>query len=542
MSKLFITLLYLLLFHTIISYIVIPFKGNNLSIIYNNSNDKDFLEDYIMSTFYNQLYTTIGIGYPEQYVVINIITKQVDFLFNKMNCLLFYNNNYIDKSNLSLNNRTIPINITKIGYNKNISKGFSKNNNISLPISFINNNYFSGKERLKIDDYRNILNLTSNNKTQIFPHSQDHLVNFSFVYEEVFTNNDSTNGEICGSIGLDLYYSKNNNKFIEQLKSSNITKNYYWSFNYTSLDKGLIIFGILPHEYYPDKYKIYNLEETYTSMEEGVMKWALDLNEIYFYNKKKKIFVPSAIAEGEFEFTMQLIVGSYSYKELILKYFFQEYMNNKICIEEEYKLDIDYSLIRCKKEKFQKNIKNFPQLFFYNRGLQNIFELSYEDLFIEIGDYFYFLIIFRKGGLYQSNQTWKLGIPFLKRHQIILNSDTKRIGYYVKNKIDIDINNNKNKGSEEKNSKGFFNKIKNLISLRTFIEIIIVIIFIIILIYLGKKLYNYKAKQKKPFELQDEDYDYFSNSNNSPDKENKKKNNFDKNNNGEDSINNWENN
>ena len=62
------------------------------------------------------------------------------------------------------------------------------------------------------------------------------------------------------------------------------------------------------------------------------------------------------------------------------------------------------------------------------------------------------------------------------------------------------------------------------------------------MIYLGKKLYNYKAKQKKPFELQDEDYDYFCNSNNSPDKENKKKNNLDKNNNGEDSINNWENN
>ena len=148
--------------------------------------------------------------------------------------------------------------------------------------------------------------------------------------------------------------------------------------------------------------------------------------------------------------------------------------------------------------------------------MQNIFELSYEDLFISIGDYTYFLIIFRKEGLYQSNQTWKLGIPFLKKHQIIFNSDTKRVGYYVKEKISnnndkINKKDNLNKKGNNKDSIDFFKKIRNIISLRSFLEIIIIIIFIIILICFGKKLYNYKNKQKKPYELQDEDYDYFSN-------------------------------
>ena len=537
MFKYNIILLFLLLFNFVTSYIVLPFKGNNLSYIYNNSQKNDFLEDFIMSTLYNQLYIALSIGNPGQNVLVSIITKQIDFIFNKMNCLYFYNNDYIDKNNLTPNNRTTSINITHIGYNKNLSKTFAKNKiNNTLSSYYKNNNYYSGKERIKLDDYRNVLK-----KNENYPYCQDHLVNFSFIYEEknISDENDLNDNEICGSIGLDLYYNKNNNKFIEQLKSSNITNNYYWSFNYTSLDKGIIIFGILPHEYQPDKYNLYNLEETYTNMEDGDIKWGMNLNEMYFYNKKskkkEKIAVPSVIAEGIFEFTFQLILGTYSYQELITKYFFQELFNKDICKEEEYNLEINYSIIRCKKEKFQKIIINFPELYIYNRALQTIFELTYEDLFITVGDYIYFLIIFRKGGIYKSYQTWKLGIPFLKKHQMIFNSDTKRIGYYVKNKM-VRENNNKedknNNNNKDKNKKGLFSYISNVISLRTFLEIVIIIVFIIVLIYFGKKMYYFKNKQKKPYELQDEDYDYFSSK--SSNETNNKKDNLDINDNSND--------
>ena len=197
-------------------------------------------------------------------------------------------------------------------------------------------------------------------------------------------------------------------------------------------------------------------------------------------------------------------------------HFFQEFYDKKICIEEEYKLDINYSIIRCKKESFESKIKTFPTLHLYNRAMQNVFELTYEDLFLTVGDYTYFLVIFRKGKMTELNQTWKLGIPFLKKNQIIFNSDTKRIGFYTENKVNIvgDKNpNNKKKVDKNKKdeSKGFFDSIINSISLRTFFEIIIAILFIVVLIYLGKKLYNFRNKQKKPYELQDEDYDYFSN-------------------------------
>ena len=237
------------------------------------------------------------------------------------------------------------------------------------------------------------------------------------------------------------------------------------------------------------------------------------LNYIYFYSiKNKKISVPSTISEGEFEFNLQIIIGSSSYKELIGEYFFKEYYSKNICMEEEYKLDIKYSIIRCTKKNFEINIKKFPSLFLFNKGFQNAFELSYEDLFISLGEYIYFLIIFRKEGLYQYKQTWKLGIPFLKRHQIIFNSDTKRIGYYIKNKLMInDKKDNKSETNKGKKINDFFNIILKAISLRSLIEIIILILFLIILFYFSKKLYYYKNKQKKPYELQDEDYDYFSN-------------------------------
>ena len=538
MFKNIIILICLFLFSITSPHIVIPFKGNDIFQIYNKykKNNKDFFEDFIMSSFYNQIYTVIGIGNPNQNVVVNIVPSQIDYAFNKMNCLSYDSNIYIDKSNLSPNNSTLPINETRIGYKKELSKRFQRTN-ISLSSSYRSNDYFSARDNLKIDDYRNVLTKFYNS-TRIFPHSQIYLVNFSFIYEETNANSDIKDKnekekdeeeyeEICGSFGFTIQYQKNNNKLIEQLKSSNITQNYYWSFNYTSLDRGYIVIGILPHEYSPDKYDKDGLSETYTIMEEGDIKWGMDLNQIYFFSSKNKkneeIHAKSLIAEGVFEFTLQLIVSSFSYKELIIEHFFQEFYNKKICFEQEYKLDINYSIIRCKSENFESKIKSFPALHLYNRAMQNVFELTYEDLFLTAGDYTYFLVMFRKGKMTEMNQTWKLGIPFLKKNQIIFNSDTKRIGFYTENKVDIvgeknpynKKNVNKNKKDE---SKGLFDSIINFISLRTFFEIMIAILFIVVLIYLVKKLYNFRNKQKKPYELQDEDYDYFSNNS-----ENKKK-------------------
>ena len=199
-------------------------------------------------------------------------------------------------------------------------------------------------------------------------------------------------------------------------------------------------------------------------------------------------------------FTKQLIIGTLNYRSLIIDYFFKEYFNSNICIEESFTKNIQYSIIKCDKNKFDKEKKKFPDLYLYNKGLQTNFILSYEDLFITLGNYIYFMIIFRTSLTQQKKEIWELGIPFLKKHQIVFNPDTKKIGYYS------NLNANKNKNSKVKITK----KSSNLnISLRTLSEIFIGFIMIIFIIYLIRKIYNNKIRQKRPYELQDEDYDYF---------------------------------
>ena len=148
-----------------------------------------------------------------------------------------------------------------------------------------------------------------------------------------------------------------------------------------------------------------------------------------------------------------------------------------------------------------KEIYKFPDLYLYNKELQTYFILSYKDLFITLDNNIYFMIIFRNSLIQQKKEIWELGIPFLKKYQIIFNSDTKKIGYYS------NINVNKIESPKVINSKksNIFN-----FSTRTLLEIFFGVILILLIIYLIKKIYVNKTRQKKPYELQEEDYDYFT--------------------------------
>ena len=442
----------------------------------------------------------MGIGKPDQNIVVRIIPEQKDYLFNEKNCKVFYDDIYIDKNKLGRNNITMKYNITKIGYMKNMSISFLKNDNIKLAQNY-GPNFFSAKERMKLDDYRNILIKDKFDENEIiYPYSQSNLINFSFVYEETNPEN-----EICGSIGLASYNDKNNNKLIEQLKSSNITQNYYWSIKYFSFDIGYIIFGILPHQYLINKKNTstsLNLLETYSDFSLGSNLWSIKFDEIYFYQNKEKNLIINDL-RAIFSFSKQIIIGTSQYKDLIINNFFKEYFDKKIC-EHEILYKISYSLIKCVKKDFEKNLIKFPELYFNNKELQTIFNLTYKDLFMTFDKEIYFLIIFRTW-LEKENDVWELGVPFLKKYQMIFNSDTKKIGYYTNiNNNDINTNSTVNKDNEI-NSNNF--------SFRSFIEIIFAVLFVMLLILLIKKIYMNKIKQKRPFELQDEDYDYFSNTN-----------------------------
>jgi len=367
--------------------------------------------------------------FRDQNIVVRIIPAQKDYLFNEQNCKEFYDDIYINKNKLGRINVTMKYNITKIGYRKNMSKSFLKNDNIKLEQNY-GTNFFSAKERMKLDDYRNILIKDNFDENEIiYPYSQSNLINFSFVYEETNPEN-----EICGSIGLSSYNDKN--KFIEQLKSSNITQNYYWSIKYFSYDIGYIIFGILPHQYLINKKNILlnnnktslTLLETYNDFSLGSNLWSIKFDEIYFNKNKEKILLNNDL-RAIFSFSKQIIIGTSQYKNFIIDNFFKEYFDKKIC-EHEISYKISYSMIKCQKIDFEKNIKKFPELYFNNKELQTVFNLTYKDLFITFDKEIYFLIVFRSW-LEKNEDVWEIGVPFLKKYQMIFNSDTKKIGYYI---------------------------------------------------------------------------------------------------------------
>ena len=61
------------------SQIVISIKGNNPDELFNNSKTEIFTEDFLYSSINNNLYTLMGIGKPDQNVVIKINPHQKDF-------------------------------------------------------------------------------------------------------------------------------------------------------------------------------------------------------------------------------------------------------------------------------------------------------------------------------------------------------------------------------------------------------------------------------------------------------------------------------
>ena len=118
-------------------------------------------------------------------------------------------------------------------------------------------------------------------------------------------------------------------------------------------------------------------------------------------------------------------------------------------------------------------IQKFPNLKFYNLEMKYFFEFNYNDLFIKIDDYYYFLIVFFE----KDTKYWILGRPFLKKFQIVFDQEKKLIGFY-----------------------------KTGINFSLLILILLIIITIILIIYIMKFALK-KSKRVKASELTDS-FDY----------------------------------
>ena len=246
------------------------------------------------------------------------------------------------------------------------------------------------------------------------------------------------------NIGLKLLYEKqiylNTYRycFIYQLKQKNIINNYYFSiffqkgknkngqtiYNLKEFinTKAELIIGDYPHNYNPSLFD----ENQLITVLSDYLSWYLYFSHIYFYinNNNKKQIIDTT--KAEINFNDFLINAPMSYFNLIKKYFFEKYLSENIC-KTEYSGEL-LILFCYKSDNFTiKHLEKFPTLFFKHDEFKYTFELTYEDLFTEKDNKFWFLVVFES---YFDTDKWFLGNIFLRKYYFVFNQDSKTIGFY----------------------------------------------------------------------------------------------------------------
>ena len=351
---------------------------------------------------------------------------------------------------------------------------------------------------------------------------------FEFFYSYFLAYKTLKN--VCGVIGFGLkekFSDYNLEPFLKSLKKKGLISDYSWTYLYfeKAHDKiinvpkinnkyiidnydGLIILGnndynynTLDNDSNQDTYLLVHAAER-----DKYLKWALVFHKIYC-KYKVEIFINKDI-QAELSINYDYIIAAKDYYEKLIFPFFNSYLGNQICKINEVKDNyLRCEVISCDKKLFtNKDIKQFPSIYFFHYDFNFTFELKNEELFKDINNNIYFLILKNIGEFNQD--IWKLGKIFLKKYHFSFDLDSKMIKFYNKIKPYNEMGKENDKGN-------FMNKIKS--NLSSIIWITVCILCLIIGIYIGNKIIK-KNRKKRANELKDE-YDYkIENSNNDKNK------------------------
>ena len=345
-------------------------------------------------------------------------------------------------------------------------------------------------------------------QTNITQQDLDFFYSYFLAYEVV--------KNVCGVIGFGLkekYTDYRLEPFLNYLKKKELINDYSWTYLYFEKENdkilnipkitnkyiienydGLIILGNYSHNYnILDNDKNQNNYLSVLAAErDNYLKWALTFHKIYC-KYKEEILINKDI-QADLSINYDYIIATKEYFEKLLFPFFESFIENEICkINEVKDNSIIYEAISCDKKLFKnKDIKKFPTIYFFHYDFNYTFEFKNEELFKEINNNIYFLILKNIGEFSQDH--WKLGKIFLKKYLFSFDQDSKMIKFYMPYK---QMGKDNDKGD-------FMNKIKS--NLNIIIWIVVCIVCLIIGIYIGNKIIK-RNKKKRANELQD-DYDY----------------------------------
>jgi len=291
----------------------------------------------------------------------------------------------------------------------------------------------------------------------------------------------------CFHIGTQLSFKEieKNTNLIDILHKRNFIKSYFYEYRISNDDELLLILD-LNIDINNNEYKFIKPINRIVSYYNNNQKWGLSF---YKYKLKNYTFSLNTEVQAEFNINYGCFFGITEFKE-----YFEKYLeDNGIFVEAKY-IEREFYIFF-----FEKNLKNVEklkniELTFYHRELNFNFTFTYEDLFIESDNGYYFLVIFD----YKNSDVWKFGYPFFKKYNFVFNHDAKIMGFTNSN-IDNNISYDKNMTGKKMNSKIVFIIILGVI--------LIAVAILLFGILIGKKIFSVrKVKVNELLEL----YDYKS--------------------------------
>ena len=441
---------FLILINFSIEYITIPFTCS-VPNIENNLSPTDF----VSKLFSIDLITKIKIGTPNQN--------------------LYFNLDFISYITYILNSNLKEIKSEEKYYNSKSSTYKEYNNN--EPINFQSSSFNSGfnsSDIIKLNDKINEI-----------------LLNFILVSKI----NKETNLKYAGSIGLgpadiNRNFFKEGN-LIYQLKKNNLTENYMFTLKFNkNNNNGRIIFGKNIYEKYSDDY-FHSSNIIYTHK----YNWGLNYFIIYFSDYLTPL--RSIIIKPD----IGVCITNYNLRDEVLNKKFNSLIYKKKCFEDKIQ---NYHFFYCDEDV---NLDYIYLNFTNPHGIK--FILDHNDLIKVSNGKKIILILFKN--IFPAYEI-HIGLPLIKKYDLMFDQDKKIIGFYnftIDYKDDYSDDDEKGKDDKNKKEKKIDPFDENKVNYKLYLVFLLIFLILLILYCFFTFYRNIKRRRKNKLYKKDFEYEIF---------------------------------
>jgi hypothetical protein len=401
---------------------------------------------------------------------------------------------------------------------ENLISNYSKEKSSTFSIISENgDNHFPNSKFIK-EKFNLCIKYDINNKKCILYKNYDNIILIYTEEDESEEEEKKSSKSVFIEIGLNFksfYYSnKNKNSLLTNLINNNYINNQNWFIYFFNKgnnnkdkeniiednDEGILVFGIEPKDFFGNKYNKDNIVscQGINTNYDYQNYWSIIFQEVKQKTLKpnnKDVTIQNNL-QGVINFNYNIIVGNNQYMDVITKTFFLTYIAEGVCKKQLANNKFYYFVCNSQYLNLNEIKENFPSLYFKQNEFNYTFELNSQDLFIQIGQQIFFLVVFNKNN---PTKSFLLGNIFLKKYFFSFENISKKILFYKEN---------------EKKGPGQTENIQEKVILHWYnssifvvIMSIMIVIFCIFGFFFGKRVYQ--KRKIRAWELE-ENYSYNS--------------------------------